>query len=155
MGRASWDLQGGANSVSQVARVSDSAPTCQLCDSIGGGFRIETMASACLSVWVVLALMPDTSVPPCMPLVPFKLLPWCWSSEGVSLSKFVWGFFKGNCLELQKFLPLTESPLGFATRSYGDLSSCHRNPGLGDLVWDWGSSLSQYPSQIFTHHMWM
>ena len=29
--------------------------------------------------------MPDTSVPPCMPLVPFKLLSWYWSSEGVSL----------------------------------------------------------------------
>ena len=28
-----------------------------------------------------------TSVPPSMPLVPFKLLPWCWSSEGVSLSR--------------------------------------------------------------------
>ena len=24
------------------------------------------------------------------PLVPFKLLPWCWSSEGVSLSVCVW-----------------------------------------------------------------
>ena len=46
-----------------------------------------------------LALMPDS--PPCMSLVPFKLLPWCWSSVGVSLSKYVCGFFKGNCLGLQ------------------------------------------------------
>ena len=36
-----------------------------------------------------LALMPDTSAPPCVPLVSFKLRPWCWSSEGVSLSKCV------------------------------------------------------------------
>ena len=32
--------------------------------------------------------MPDTSVSPCIPLVPFKLLPWCWSSERVNLSRW-------------------------------------------------------------------
>ena len=69
----------------------------------------------------------------CMPLVPFKLLPRCWSSVGVSLSKFVCGFFMGNCLGLQKFLPLTQSLLVFAARSYEDLSSWQRNPGPG--VW--------------------
>ena len=37
--------------------------------------------------WPLLALMQDTSVPPCMPLVLLKLLPQCWSSEGVSLSR--------------------------------------------------------------------
>ena len=37
-----------------------------------------------------LALIPDTLVPPCMPLVLFKLLSLCWSSEGVSLSKSMW-----------------------------------------------------------------
>ena len=56
-------------------------------------------------------LMPDTSVPPCMLLVPFKLLPRCWSLEGVSLSEFMCGLFNGNCLGLQKFLPLTQSLL--------------------------------------------
>ena len=40
---ASQDLQGGANSVSQVDGVSDMAPACQFC---GGGFRKGTMASA-------------------------------------------------------------------------------------------------------------
>ena len=45
---------------------------------------------------LALILMPDTSVSPCMPLVPLKLLPWCWSSEGVSLSKFIYVFFKKN-----------------------------------------------------------
>ena len=53
------------------------------------------------------ALMSDTSVSPCMPLVPFKLLPWCWSSEGVSLSECVCGFFERNYLGLEQFLPLT------------------------------------------------
>ena len=37
--------------------------------------------------WPLLTLMPDTSVPFFMPLVPFKLLPKSWSSEGVSLSR--------------------------------------------------------------------
>ena len=37
--------------------------------------------------WPLLALMPDISVSPCIPLVPFKPLPWCRSSEGVSLSR--------------------------------------------------------------------
>ena len=77
------------------------------------------------------ALMPDTSDPSHMPLVPFKLLPQCWSSEGVSQSKTMCGFFKGNCLGLQKFLPLTQSLLDFAARSCGDLSSWHWNPRLG------------------------
>ena len=36
--------------------------------------------------WPLLALMPDTEVPYCMLLVPFKLLPQYWSSERVSLS---------------------------------------------------------------------
>ena len=33
--------------------------------------------------------MPDILVPPCVPLVPFKLLTWCWSTEGISLSRWV------------------------------------------------------------------
>ena len=37
--------------------------------------------------WPLLALMPDISVSPCMPPVPFKMLISCWSSEGVSLSR--------------------------------------------------------------------
>ena len=41
------------------------------------------------------------------------------------------GFFNRNCLELQKFLPLTQSLLVFASRSYGNLSSWHWNPELG------------------------
>ena len=44
--RASGDLQGGANNVSQVDGVSDTAPACWLCDYVGVGFRKRTMASA-------------------------------------------------------------------------------------------------------------
>ena len=63
-----------------------------------------------------LAMIPDTSVPPCMPLVPFKLLPWFSSSKGMSLSKSMCGLFKRNCLGLQKFLPLTLLLLGFCNQ---------------------------------------
>ena len=76
-------------------------------------------------------LMLYISVPPSMPLVPFKLLPQCWSSEGVNLSNSICGFFKGNYLGLQKFLPLNQSQLVFAARSYVDLSFWHWNLGLG------------------------
>ena len=41
------------------------------------------------------------------------------------------GFFKRNCLGLQQFLPPNQSPLVFAARNSGDLSSWHWNPGLG------------------------
>ena len=43
--------------------------------------------------------MPDTSVPPCMSLMPFNLLPPHWSSEGVSQGKSVHRPFKRNCQE--------------------------------------------------------
>ena len=97
---------------------------CWLCGSVGGRLR---KSSAHPSVWdktpPAPALMPDTSVAPCMPLVPFKLLPWCWSSEEVNLSKSVCWFFKVNCLVLQQFVLPTQSLLGFATRSYGDFQA--------------------------------
>ena len=41
--------------------------------------------------WHLFALMPDTSIPPPLPLVPFKLLSWCLSSEKVNLSKSACG----------------------------------------------------------------
>ena len=70
---------------------------CQLCGSVAWGLIKGTMASACLSVWkktfpVSRAL-----------LVSFKLIRWCWSSEGVNQNKSVSGFFKGNFLGLQNF----------------------------------------------------
>ena len=61
--------------------------------SVVGGLRKGTMVSVLLSVMgkdvcpSALILMSDTSVPPHMPLVPFKPLPQCWNSEGVNLSR--------------------------------------------------------------------
>ena len=65
------------------------------------------------------------------------------------------GFFKRNCLGLQKFLPLIQSLLVFTARSCGDLSSWHWNPELGSLVWGLDSLLLRYPSQIFIYHTWV
>ena len=122
------NLQGEANSVSQTFGVLDISPACQLCDSVAlwlCGERAQKRKNGlCLPFCpTALALMPDTSVHPCMPLVPFELLPLCWRSEGVHLCKSVCAFFKGNCLELQWFLPPTHSLLVFVARTYGDLFS--------------------------------
>ena len=80
-GRVSGDLQGRSNSVSQVVGISDMAPACQLCSSVPGGeggwFSKGTMASAHLDARHLSFSQYVT--------VPYKLLPQCWSSEGVSL----------------------------------------------------------------------
>ena len=81
------------------------------------------------------ALMPDIPGSPCMSLVSFNLLSWCWRSEGVSMNKSLCGLFKKNSLGLQKFLLPTQSLLVFAARNYGDLSSWSWIPGLECLVW--------------------
>ena len=98
--KVSRDLQGGANSVSQVNGVPDMVPTCWLYGSVAlwlwGGRIQERDNGLCLPFYLgescppALALMPDTSATPCMPLVPFKLLLRCWSLEGVTRSKCVW-----------------------------------------------------------------
>ena len=111
----------------------------------GKGLRIVTMASAHLSVWEkavppALALMPDTSVSPYMPLVPFKLLPRCWNSEGVSLNKSMCGFFKGNCLGTPEVSSTNSIPVRFCSQKLWGLIFWHWNPGLGGIVWGRDSS---------------
>ena len=68
----------------------------------------------------------------------------------MSLSESMCGFFKRNCLGLQLFLPLTQSPLGFAARSCGDLSSWHWNAGLGP-----GIGLGFLASKIFLPNFYL
>ena len=60
-----------------LAKLMESQVPHQFAVSVGGRFRKGTMACAHL---------PDTSVSPSMLFMSFNLLPWCWSSEGVSLS---------------------------------------------------------------------
>ena len=101
-------------------------------------------------------LIPDTSISPCRTLVPFKLPPWCWTLEGLSLSRSVHvQVFQRNCLGLQQFLPPTQSPLVFVARICGDLFSWHWNLGLEGLLWGWDSLPLRYPSRVFIHHTWV
>ena len=90
-----------------------------------------------------------------MPLVPFKLLPQCWSPEGVSLSKCMCGAspFKKRGLRIPQVLQSTQPPLIFTARSYGDLSFWHWNPGLVDLVSGWDPLPTRYPSILYPPHM--
>ena len=103
-----------------------------------------------------LTLMPDIPVPPCMPLVPFKLLLQCWNSEVGSLCKFMCGFFKRNCLRPQKFLHwlnscwfLQSEIMGIYLPATGTLEAG------GGLVCVWDSSPLRYPSWTFIHNTWM
>ena len=73
----SGDLQGGANSISQVDGVFDIAPAFQLCASAWGGFRKGTMASAHLSVRK--NAVPQLS-PWCQTLQFLPVCHWCLSS---------------------------------------------------------------------------
>ena len=67
-------------------------------------------------------LMLDNSAAPRISLVPFNLLPSCWSTEGVSLSKSVCEPFKRNCQGVQKFLFSTVSiPTSFYSQKLGRL----------------------------------
>ena len=77
--------------MNQVDGVSDMLSL--LCGS-GGSAQKGDNATAwplefCLGGTCPLAftLMPDTSESPCMPLVPFQLLPHCWNPDRVRLPK--------------------------------------------------------------------
>ena len=81
--------------------------------------------------WPPFALLPNTSVSPTMSLVSFKQLPgagaqrdWVWVGESVC------GFFKKNCLGLQRFLPLTNPCWFLQTEVLGTYL-----PGIGKLGW--------------------
>ena len=76
------DLEISKEGQTVLDRLMESQVWHKLASSVGGGFR--------KGHWPLLTLMPDILVSPCLPLVPFKLLLQCWSSEGVSLSVYVW-----------------------------------------------------------------
>ena len=63
------------------------ALACGLCGSEWGGFRkrdngpLFCLGEGCPPAFI---LIPDTSLSSGMPQVPFKLLPQCWTTEGMS-----------------------------------------------------------------------
>ena len=139
---------------------------CPSTSSVGGGLRKGAMASASTSVWekvasLALILVPNNSVPPHVSLAPFKLLPQCWSSEGVSLSKSMCGPFK-NCLRLQNpSISLSHNPWCFLQPKVMG-SSLHGTGtlGLGGLVWGWDPSIFEghlcsqaIPPDFYVSHM--
>ena len=82
--------------------------------------------------WPLLASRWDTSASPNMSLVPFKLPPiaraqrkWVWVRESMC------GFFKRNCLGLQKFLPPTQSSPGFCCQKLWALIFLPLEPWAG------------------------
>ena len=112
------------------------APACWVCDGEGSE-KGQWPMPAFLSVrklCQVRALMPDTSVPPCMPLVPFKLLPWCWSSEGVSLSmRPCVGSLKGTAWDSRSFFQHLNSHCFFQPEVMG--TNFSGTGTLGSGVW--------------------
>ena len=129
-----------------LARLMESQIWHQLASSVGRGFSKGTTDSSC----------PDARhfISPCMLLMPFKLPPWCWSSERASLSRWV-----------RVWVPqeeLLRAPAASSTDSIPAGSEVVGTylPGtriletwwdLGDLVWVWDSSFLRYSSGIFIH----
>ena len=121
---------------------------CPPASSVGRGLRKGAMASANTCVWDKAEPQPSLWCQTIHPR-PHTCL-WCLSiccpcsgaQRELSLSKSRCGPFKRNCLGIQKL----QSPLVFTARSYGAISSWHRNPGLRVLVWEWDLLLLRHPS---------
>ena len=104
--------------------------------------------------------MSDNSIPFRMSLVPFKMLPQCWSSEGVSLSKYMHGPFRRDSLGLHKpSVSFSLNPHLFLQPKVMETSL--PSNGLGGPEWGWnpalfrGTSAAEISFPIFTCHMWV
>ena len=122
------------NNVSQVDRDSDMVPTCWLsqerAQKRNNGLCQPFQEKAALPA---LTLMPDNSVPPHISLVPFKLLPPCWSSEQVTVSK---SLCVGPLRETQPSVSLSHNPCWFIQQevmgaSLPSTETLGWRPGLG------------------------
>ena len=89
---------------------------------------------------------PNNSVSSYMFLVHFKLLPLCWSSEGVSLCM---GPLRGTP-GIPRILHFTQPqyPLLFTSRSFGNFFSWHWFLELGGLTHQGGPIQQRHLSQI-------
>ena len=106
--------------------------------------------------------MLDNSAPPSMSLVPFQLLPPCWSSEGVSPSKSMHRSLKRNCLRLLK----TSTSLSLIPCRF--LQAEVRGNSLRIGTWGWGPgvglgsphssggpSAAEMSFSIFIYYTWV
>ena len=120
-GRAAGNYQGGANSVSQVDGVSEMAPACWPCGSLGRAPK-GIAASVITSVWgkaaptPAFAPMPGNSVPSHMSLVPFSLLPPALElREGESQHVSEWALYRELPGTLE-FSPTASIPAEFCSQ---------------------------------------
>ena len=100
--------------------------------------------------------MPETSVPPFMPLVPFKLLPPFWSSVGVSLSRWVrvWVLLRETAWGFSSFFHQL-NPHWFLQPEVLGTYLPGPEPWPGVLVSGWDYLFPRYPSQTFICHTWV
>ena len=135
-GGASGNHQDEANSVNQVAEVSDRCPPAS---SLWGGLQKGTVALPA----VLLGRMLSPSSPPgarhfsSYPYASgaFEAAAPCWSLAGVSLSKFVYGPFKRSCLWIQEFLcSIASIPIGFHSQKSWGLTFLALEPWAVGLV---------------------
>ena len=98
----------------------------------------------------------STGICPRLGIEPVTLWFIGWQSDHwATPARVMYGFFKENCLRVQQFLTLTQSPLVLASRSYGDLPSWLWNPGFWGMWCGAGTHCSwDNPSQSFIHHTW-
>ena len=127
--------------------------------SVGEGLRKGKMASASTSFWEkaafpALALMPDNSFPPHMSLVPFELLPQCWSSEGVSSSMSVCGPLRGIAWDSRSPPShLATIPSGFHSQKLQGPIFLALEPRVGGPGVGLGSLAPEIFLLIFIQHM--
>ena len=122
VGHSLRELRGQGNPVSQVDGVSDITllVSSMVLPAFLSGRKLSLSSR----------LDARNFIPPCMPLVPSKLLPWYWSSEGVSLNKFMWRFSK---LSMSFFH--NSIPVGFCSQKLWGLIFWHWSPGQWVLIW--------------------
>ena len=135
---------------------------------MGGGLIKGTVASASTFVWEkaisppACTLILETSAPPHMSLVPFELLPQCWSLERVSQSKSM-------CVDPLRKTPGTpealcvtkpQFPLVLTARSYGTSHPSIRTLDLGawcesGILGASEASTAKISLPIFIYYMWV
>ena len=133
-------------------------PTCWLWALCVGEGEVQKRDNGfCLSFCLgescppALTLMLDTLVPPCMPLIPFKVLPWHWSPERLNLSKFVCDSLRGTAWDSASFFHQLYPHWFLHPQVMGTYFS-----GTGTLSWGPGVNLGLLAPEIslwiFIHH---
>ena len=96
--------------------------------------------------------MPDTLFPLHIPLVPFKVLPQCWSLEGVKLSKSMCGALQEEMPENPMISSTIPTHTGFYSQKLWGFIFLALEPWLGGLLWGWDPLLPRYPSNLYLPH---